>query len=158
MAGPVIYSLTELTGERRNENRRTVILTVEVKRRTFLVSAFAFAASFPVTGLLFVVAGVYALFFPILAIGVALWLWDSRQRNGLKLLNYQAIIDSRKAKNGVLYAAGAPIPKAQLVMHQRQTIPTPEETSGAPLAVGVSSVSRSTSRARKNLRAGSSDL
>lgn len=144
---PVVYGLTRLTGSQRNENRRTVIATVEVKRRTFIVSTLALALALPVTGMLFVFIGMYALIAPFLFVGVALWLWDSRQRSGLQLLNYQAIVDQRRSLNGVLYAAGFPLPDPVLVTHQRQTIPAPDEIDDAPVAYGTSNMA--SQRAKK---------
>lgn len=123
---PVVYSLTRLTGRGRNDNRRIVVLTVETGRRTFIVLCLSAVASAPVTGLVAMFVGVYALVVPPIVIGLGLWLWDSRSRKGLKLRNYQAIIDRRRAVNGVLYAAGKPIPEPQLIMHQQQTIPAPD--------------------------------
>jgi hypothetical protein len=119
---PVVYSLTDLTGKRRNAERRMVVMTFEIKRRTFLVSSAAFAASLPVTGIVAMFFGTAALLVPPVFIGVALWLWDSRQRKGLKLHNYQAILDQTKAKDGVLYAAGQPVATPQLVMHQQNYV------------------------------------
>lgn len=145
---PVVYSLTELTGRNRNENRRMVVMTFEVKRRSFMVSIISFAISLPLTGLVGIVAGVWALIVPVIFIIAGLWLWDSRQRKGLKLLNYQAIVDGRKAKNGVLYAAGQPVPDPVLVMHQRQFIPLVRADSVAPVARGTNNASELRSRSR----------
>jgi len=153
---PVVYDLTGLTGRRRNENRRMVVATFEVKRHTFLVSAASFAVSLPVAGLAGLLVGIWALFVPVIAIIAGLWLWDSRQRRGLELLNGQAIVDSRRARNGELYAAGQPIPKPQLVMHQRQFIPTPATAERAPIARGrnnLSQVRGGSRRGRKSAEA-----
>lgn len=122
---PVVYSLTQLTGRRRDENRRMVVATFEVRRHTFLVSLAGAAISLPITGILSLIFGLYALITPVVVIGLCLWLWDVRQTRGLKLRNYQAILDTRRARNGVLYAAGRPVPKPVLVMHQRQFLPAP---------------------------------
>lgn len=149
---PVVYSLTELTGRRRNENRRMVVMTVEIKRRTFLVSLLAVLASVPVAGIIAIFAGVWAIVVPAIAVGVALWLWDSRQRKGLKLLNYQRILDQRRARNGVLYAAGQVIPKATVVMHQRQFIDALNVGRDTDLAVGASNLSDSRPRRRPSRR------
>ncbi|MBN9214136.1 MAG: hypothetical protein J0J04_04845 [Microbacterium sp.] len=145
---PVVYSLTELTGRNRNENRRMVVMTFEVKRRTFMVSIISFAASLPLTGVAGFMFGVWALIVPVIFIIGGLWLWDSRQRKGLKLLNYQAIVDGRKAQNGVLYAAGQPVPEPVLVMHQRQFIPLTRADSDAPVVRSADNLSASRTRSR----------
>lgn len=118
-----VYSLTQLTGSRRNEDRRTVLFTFEVRQYTVWVVALSALASAPVTLLLIAIIGMYGLFFPIVAVMAGLILWDTRQRSGLKLRTYQAILDRRRAQNGVLYASGAPIPRAELIMHQMVVIP-----------------------------------
>lgn len=145
---PVVYSLTPLTGRRRNENRRMVVATVEIKRRTFLVAGASLLASAPVTGLLAMLVGVWAIIVPLLFIGAGLWLWDSRQRKGLKLLNYQAILDTRRARNGVLYAAGRVVPDPVIVMHQRQFLPLVAPEREAPLAHGRNNLSDARARRR----------
>ena len=144
----VVYSLTDLTGRKRNENRRMVVMTFEVKRRTFLVSAISVAASLPVTGLVGIVLGVWALIIPVIAVIAGLWMWDSRQRKGLKLLNYQAIVDVRKASNGVLYAAGQPVPEPRIIMHQRQFVPITRVDVGAPVVTSRDNLSTSRARIR----------
>lgn len=145
---PVVYSLTALTGRSRNENRRMVVMTFEVKRRTFLVSLASFALSLPLTGIAGIIFGVWALIVPVVFIAGGLWMWDSRQRKGLKLLNYQAIIDSRKAANGTLYVAGQPVPEPVCVMHQRQFIPLHRPEREAPIVRSTSELAQSRTRSR----------
>lgn len=149
---PVVYSLTELTGRNRNENRRIVVVTFEVKRRTFIVSCASVLASLPFAGIVGLFFGVAAIIVPFVFIGLGLWLWDSRQRKGMRLLNYQAIIDTRKAKNGVLYAAGQPVPEPVLVMHQRQFVPVihPERAAPAVLSVDNPSNARAKRKGRRS--------
>lgn len=146
---PVVYSLTELTGRNRNENRRMVVMTFELKRRTFLISIASFAASLPLTALAGFLLGVWALMVPVAFIGLGLWLWDSRQRKGLKLLNYQAIVDVRKSQNGVLYAAGQPVPEPVMVMHQRQFIPLVRTDAAAPVISSSENLSSARTRSRR---------
>jgi len=136
---PHVYSLTKLTGRRRNENRRTVVLTVEVRRYTLIVLAVSGLASVFPTMLLAAVLGPYALFTPAVFMGAGVVLWDWRQRNGMRLRNYQAILDRRQAQNGVLYASGAPIPEPTLVMHQTVVVPaTPAADQPTPISAVTS--------------------
>ena len=150
---PVVYSLTELTGRKRNENRRMVVMTFEVRRHTFLIICAAFIAAVPVAGILAVLVGVWGIIAVPVVVMAALWLLDSRQTKGLKLMNYQAIVDARRARNGVLYAAGQPVPEAQAVMHQRQFVPIEPTTETGEVTVVPSQLagergSIPTSRAR----------
>ena len=116
---PHVYSLTALTGRRRNENRRTVIATVEVRRGAFIVAVGSLLVGLIPTAVLAPMLGAWSIVIPMLAITAGLWLFDMRQTRGLRLTNYQAIADSKKVRNGVLYASGAPITAPPLVMHQK---------------------------------------
>ena len=146
----VVYSLTPLTGSRKNENRRTVVMTFEVKQRSLIVGILSFIASLPVTGIIALFIGIYSLVVPFIMVGAGLWLWDSRQRRGLKLLNYQAMLDSRKARNGVLYSAGQPVPHARAVMHQSQIVPVEKEAGTvAPSVLASSNTQVEASAARR---------
>lgn len=136
---PHVYSLTNLTGARRNEDRRTVVFTVEVRRYTLLVVVASLIVSALPTLVVSLIVGPYALFVPALSIVAGLVLWDTRQRNGLKLRNYQAILDRRKSKNGVLYASGNPIPTPELVMHQMVVVPARVNASVPALSPSTSS-------------------
>ncbi len=126
---PHVYSLTHLTGARRNEDRRTVVFTFEVRRYTFIVVIMSLLASAFPTLLATLILGPFALAMPALFVGAGIVLWDTRQRSGLKLKNYQAILDRKKAKIGVLYASGNPIVTPELVMHQMVVIPARPESS-----------------------------
>jgi len=114
---PTVYSLTHLTGRHRNAQRRVLVAGFETKRATVVVSSGAIIASAPIAAIVGAFTGPYALFVPLVFIAAGLWLFEARQTRGLKLANYQAILDRRRARNGVLYAAGAPIPQGRLILH-----------------------------------------
>lgn len=129
---PHVYSLTHLTGRRRNEDRRTVVLTFEVRRYTLIVVAAAVVVSVLPTLLLAAVVGPWSLVTPAIVMTAAIFLWDWRQRSGMRLRNYQAILDKRRAANGVLYASGSPVPTPELVMHQMVVVPAaPDQVTPA---------------------------
>ncbi|MAL06909.1 MAG: hypothetical protein CMH36_08800 [Microbacterium sp.] len=130
---PHVYSLTRLTGRRKNEERRQVIFTFEVRRYALIVSALSAVASVPVTALVMLVSGPGALLVPPVFIVAGLVLWDWRQRRGMRLRNFQAILDTRRSAKGVLYAAGSPIPLPQLTMHQAVTVPSSTAHETAPV-------------------------
>lgn len=133
---PSVFSLTHLTGRTRGDERRTVILTVETKQSTAWVLAIATAASVPVAALFSTVLGVFAIILPIVFDIVVLTLWEARQKRGMKLRAYQAILDKRRSGNSQVYIAGEPLRKPFLVMHQ------PALLSGtAPKEGAVSSAS-----------------
>jgi len=123
-----VYSLTSLTGRHRNANRRMHIVGFETKRATFIVCAISVAASAPLTLILGVLFGFWALATPLVFAIAGVYLFDARQTRGMKLVNYQAILDTRRARNGILYAAGAPIPHARLILHQPVVVPAMPQT------------------------------
>lgn len=148
---PAMYSLTHLTGSRRNEHRRSVVLTFEVRQYAMWVFWISLGASAIPTLLFALILGPYAVVIPVVCVIAGFILWDTRQRNGMRLRTYQAILDRRRARkrarNGTVYAAGRPIPKAQLVMHMPVTIPVRDTADAAP--VMVSGVRRRRSSTRK---------
>jgi len=129
-----------------------VVMTFEIKRRTFLVSLASIAASLPVAGIVGLLFGAWGLLVPAVFVVTGLWLWDSHQRKGLKLLNAQAILDTRRASNGVLFAAGQPVPEPVMVMHQRQFIPVAGTKNIIPVALGSANFASSRSRSRSRGR------
>lgn len=124
-----MYSLTALTGVKRNENRREVVFNSEVPRHLLIVSLLSIVASLPVVAIL-------AVFFrgwAVLAIPVVMFaglvLFEYRQRDGMQLRNWQAILDERRSGKGIVYVAGTPLASARVINHQQQVIPastTPE--------------------------------
>lgn len=144
---PHVYSLTALTGRRRNENRRTVIATVEVRRGAFIIAVGSFLAGLIPTAILAPMLGAWSVIIPMLAIAAGLWMFDMRQTRGLRLTNYQAIADSKKVRNGVLYASGAPITAPPLVMHQKVVLLS-GPAHAAPPADGASRKPNAASRRR----------
>ena len=129
-----VYSLTHLTGRRRNDVRRTVVLTVEVNRHTFLVVLLSLAASVLPTLLAVVLFGIWGVLVPPLTVCAGILLWDTRQRRGMRLQNWQAIVNRRRSQSGTLFVSGRPVPKPTLVMHQRVVIPAyPTTTAPEPI-------------------------
>jgi len=140
-----VYSLTALTGRRKNENRRMVVATVELRRVVVIVAGLSVLASAPVALVLSPMLGPWALTVPVIGAVIGLWLFDARQGRGLRLKNYQAIVDHRRSRNGVLYASGAPIPHPRLVMHQPVVLPAVELPSPV-VATGRATASARPSR------------
>ncbi|WP_137772035.1 MULTISPECIES: hypothetical protein [unclassified Microbacterium] len=120
---PYVYDLTHLTGRRKNDERRWVVMTFEVRRRTAVVIGMSLVLSAFPTLLLLPFLGPFALITPVIAVTVGLALWEGRQRRGMKLRNWQAILDKRNASNGTLFAAGEVMGDPVLVMHQPTVIP-----------------------------------
>lgn len=147
---PHVYSLTELTGRFRNDERRWIVLSFEVRRHTAIVSGLSLLASAPVAALLALVVGPYALILPVLAVVAGLFLWDARQRRGLRLKNWQAILDKRRADNKTIFASGEVLGDPILVMHQQTVIPAQPDASPVVPAFGPGRQKKRPKRSKKS--------
>ncbi len=104
----------------------------DVRWRTFVIGA---AAAFPAliaTMIVWAFAGQLALVMIPIVEGGAFWLVESRQRNGLHLRQYQAMIDRRKATTGRFYCCGEQIDPSrnEFGMIMANTVPVPGRGSG----------------------------
>ncbi len=125
-----VYSLTQLTGRRKNVDRTIVVATVEVNRATFLVVVLSALASVLPSLLVALLLGpfsAYALIVPVLCIGAGLFLVDQRTRKGLQLRRYEAMWDKRRAKtvSGTAFVCGQPMRAPHLVTIVQTVIPNP---------------------------------
>lgn len=111
------YSLTDLTGQRKNTHRYMVVMTFEVRRHTLIVSLIGLVASLVPALILSMLVG--PLGFGILAIGipVANLLFGARQRKGLRVYRYESLLNSKKAARG-FWINGQPFAKPMFIMHQ----------------------------------------
>lgn len=100
MAGRInsLYLLTEMTGKQANTGRTAVIGTFEVKWRNLIIFLIALVPGMIITSIFFGLLGSIAvLWVPIVQIG-AFWLFAKRQRDGLKLHTWKAVLDKKNAK------------------------------------------------------------
>jgi hypothetical protein len=114
------YSLTRLTGRRKNADRSIVVATVEVNRTTFIIVVLSLAASVipaVIVGILLGSNGAFALIVPAAFVAAGLILVDQRTRKGLQLRRYEAMWDKRRAKaaRGTVYVCGEPLHVPQIV-------------------------------------------
>lgn len=106
-----VYSLTRLTGRRKNVDRTIVVATVEVNRATFVVVVGSALVSIVPAVIVGALLGAFALAVPALFIGAGLILVDQRTRKGLQLRRYEAMWDKRKTKviRGTVFVCGEPL-------------------------------------------------
>lgn len=117
-----VYTLTDLTGRRRNNDRRHVIATFEVPHRAAIVGVVSLLASVPVVMLFTLVFGGYALLvLPVLMVAGQV-LFNSRMKNGLELHRFQAILNKRQAVNGQFLHNGIPMADPMFIWHSRQFV------------------------------------
>lgn len=104
-----LYMLTEMTGRRSNENRTVVIASFEMRARHFWVAAGSL-----VPGLLFLLImmplmGQWSIVWPVLFVGVAFLIAETRTRTGLKQRVYKEMLAKKKSRDGEFLLAGHPI-------------------------------------------------
>lgn len=157
------YSLTNLTGARKSSERRAVVLTMEVQRRPFLLSLVGVPVGAAIGAVIMLVLGsatrlfglqvnftVLVFVMPIVASFALIWLFDSRQRNGMRLTQYKALVNKGRAKGrggneasrtGVVLINGRIPERPSFILHQpisvERTAPGTDET--APVVAGVAS-------------------
>lgn len=108
--GPSVYSLTDLTGRRKNAGRTMIISGIEVGRRALIVTSVSFVASLLPMLLLFPLLG--ALTFvtvPPLFIIIGFVFFETRTRKGLQVRRYELFIDKRKADPGTFFVCFKPV-------------------------------------------------
>lgn len=111
-------SLTDYTGKRRNAERYTVVLTMEVNRHTALVALTSGIVTFIISAAFIPLLGVYTLLFLPIGIITGNVLFLGRKRRGLKVRMYQRILNLRKSANGVPFIRGLPMSKPSPILHQ----------------------------------------
>lgn len=93
-----MYTLTTITGRRRNDDRETIVMTFEIRRRTLLaVLAGLVPAVF--TGM---VAAMFIDSYGLLVGAATLGVWSylvlHRARTGLRLVAWRALLHKRAAR------------------------------------------------------------
>lgn len=118
------YSLTDLTGQRRNDGRQMVVATFEVRRHGLIVTALGLLASMVLVMPLLVILGGYAFILPAIGIPLAHLLFAARQRRGLKVYRYTSLLNARRAARG-FWINGMPFANPMFIMHQPTTADIP---------------------------------
>ena len=107
--GPSVYSLTDLTGRRKNVGRTMIISGIEVGRQTLIVFSISAVISIIPTLFFFFIFGALAIVIvPTLVIAGAFFLFVGRSRKGLQLQRYKALNDQRKADPSTFYVCFQP--------------------------------------------------
>jgi hypothetical protein len=137
-----LYSLTHLTGRKRNADRKIIIATIETSKAGFLVAVVGALVSIPPTAILTALFGpVLLLLTPAAFIVAALVLFRGRSNRGLKLPMYRMLLDrnaAKKYRNQIL-VCGVPIP-AHAVMGQLVQSSEPMKATPAANAEDASKI------------------
>lgn len=91
-----LYSLTAMTGRESSSTRTAVVGVVELPWRVMVIVITALAASLPIAGLVWLLAGVWAVLAPVVVVTVAVWLFHGRS-TALEIHNYAALLNRRSA-------------------------------------------------------------
>lgn len=121
-----LYNLTDMTGKSAQDERRSVHFTVEMRRGTLTAHVLAAGTSiltmlvaFPIIRLIPLVP-IWVIVIPGAAAYVAiLWITLLRQRRGLRLSQWRAFYDKKRAQTGVFIQCGAlvdPLSSATLLI------------------------------------------
>jgi len=100
-----VFTLTKLTRESTSQ-RRVVIQGFDLPLRGLMVVGLAFIPAVIVTAILWRLIGDKAvLAIPVVELA-AFWLIESRSRSGLRLRQYQNILDTRRSLSGKFLCCG----------------------------------------------------
>ncbi|WP_341855883.1 hypothetical protein [Brachybacterium sp. GPGPB12] len=108
-----LYNLTDMTGKGAQEDRRHVHFTIEMRRATrnanilaVLVTAISMLISFPIVRVIPLVPIWSFLVIGMVVYALVLWAMLYRSRRGLRVAQWQAFWDRRRAQVGVFIQYG----------------------------------------------------
>lgn len=112
-----MFSMTNLTGALKNSGRTMVVATFEISRRSFIVTVLALLVAIVPTGLFaplgFAFGMVYGVavivIVPTLVVLATFFFVEGRTREGLGLRRYEAMLDKKRARNGVIFVCHEPL-------------------------------------------------
>lgn len=148
-----MFTLTHLTGRRRNDGRTAVVQGFEVQRKTLLIVSWSFAASIiPAFFLSMFISPIFMLAVPLTVAGLAWWGFISRKSDGMNLSRYQAVMDQRKSAENEVYFCFEPLPPAEetgVISRQTMSVISDEEADKRMAPIIVSKTSPSKSRRKR---------
>lgn len=132
-----LYSLTPMTGRTSGSERTTVIGTVEMKWRTFWVSALSLVPGGILSAAFYPMLNVWALLWLPIIVGGAFYLIERRSQDGLQLRTYESLLDKKNSSINQFFLCGQPIEVgvAEFGKIRQITVPViPVDGSGAGAA------------------------
>lgn len=121
---PLVYDLTPMT-RKADQGRRFVIGGFDIQKRTLLIGGVGFVPGAAITGLLYPMLGVWALLFIPFTMVMAFWLIEGRSSQGMKLRNWQTLLDKKKTRNGDFFICGHEIDVEQSDIHVIRSLTAP---------------------------------
>jgi hypothetical protein len=149
-----LYSLTHLTGRKRNADRKIIIATIETSKSGFLVSVVAVVLSIIPTAPAVMIFGPSAmLIVPPICVAAALYLFRSQSQKGLRLPMYRTLLDKGAAKRiqGQILVCNVPIQKHAVMSRVAYSSEAAEHVLSTDIAnqhvAGAKSIRRTTAPA-----------
>lgn len=104
-----LYLLTPMTGRTAGSDRTMIIMTVEMKWRSFWIALAAFIPGLILTVIFTPMLGAWALLWLAGIEAAAFYLIERRSKDGLRLRTYQSMFDKKRSNLNVFYLCGSPI-------------------------------------------------
>lgn len=102
---PTVYDLTPMT-RRADVQRRIVVRGFEASKRKTVIGGLGASPGLILMGMLMGVLGAYAVILPVATAAVALWLFEVRSGQGMRLKHAEAIRDRRRTVDGSFFVCG----------------------------------------------------
>lgn len=102
---PLVYDLTPMT-RKADQGRRFVIGGFDIQKRTLLIGGVGFVPGAALTGMLYPMLGIWAILLIPFTMAAAFWLIEGRSSQGMKLRNWQTLLDKKKNRNGAFFICG----------------------------------------------------
>lgn len=134
MSAPFMFSLTAMTGRERSKDRTTVIGTVEMRWRVWIILIMASPVAIFVTLPLLPIFGITSLVMIPIVLASAVFLIDRRTKSGMKVQTYRAILDKKQATLNQFFLGGQPLDMnlAQYTCVYTASAPNPNLPENAP--------------------------
>lgn len=140
-----MYSLTHLTGSRKNEGRVSVVQGFEFQRKTLMVVGISTGIGFlPAVILALTLSPFFLLIVPAIIAVLGYWLFVTQSREGMKLSRYKSIMDKKNANLNEFHICFEPIsdiPSSGIAVKQTVEVIT-EEREAEHAATVISAPSR----------------
>ena len=94
-----LYSLTDMTGKKSDDDRTMSVMTVNVRPKVLLVGALSAFASIPVVMILWPMIHEISIIAIPIVVGGALWLFTANTNDSRQISNFRALGDRAKAKS-----------------------------------------------------------
>lgn len=144
---PPVHDMTDMTGKRKNEHRRTVLIGYAVSRQV-VPMLFVGIPTFALFSVLLFALGPYGYLIALIVTVMVLLVVFFRIKKSMDQRVYKALRDYLTADNGAIYIDDRPVDDPTLVYHQPLELDRdPDEFRDTDIAY-VTSPQRRTRRSR----------